>query len=409
MSTVADTALSLSNLLRPEVRANPYPLYHEMRSADPIHWDEPMGFWALTRHSDIMSILHDGRFSKANGLESAVRRFPADQQENARPVYRVFAQMMLYADPPHHTRLRGLANKAFTPRVVERMRPHIEQIVSQLLDEALARDRMDLIQDFAYPLPATVIMEMLGLPLAERDQFKHWSDDFMSLIGLVRHDTAQVEKARRSLSDVTDYLCDLYEQRKLRPTDDLLCALVNVGEHDGSLDRSELVANTVLLLAAGHETTTNLIGNGMLALLRHPAQMQLLRDNPALIDTAVEELLRYDNPVQIVWRMPMEDIELDGKRIERGQIVNLLVGAANRDPAQFPDPDRLDIAGRENRHIGFGLGIHFCLGSPLARLEGQLAINSLLRRMPALRLEDEPLAWHENPTFRGLHALPVAW
>jgi pimeloyl-[acyl-carrier protein] synthase len=404
-----DSTLSLSNLLRPEVRANPYPLYHELRSDDPVHWDESMGFWAVTRYSDIVSILHDTRFSKAHGLESALQRFPAEQQEHARPVYRVFAQMMLYADPPHHTRLRGLVNKAFTPRVVERMRPHVEQIVSQLLDEALARGRMDLIRAFAYPLPATVIMEMLDLPLAERDQFKHWSDDFMSLIGLVRHDPAQVAQARRSVSEVTDYLCDLFEQRRLHPSDDLLCALVNAGESNDSLDRSELVANTVLLLAAGHETTTNLIGNGMLALLRHPAQLQLLRDNPALIGTAVEELLRYDNPVQIVWRMPLEDVELDGRHIARGQIVNLLIGAANRDPAQFPDPDRLDLTGRENRHLGFGRGIHFCMGSPLARLEGQLAIGALLRRLPGLRLESEQLTWHENPTFRGLHSLPVTW
>ena len=266
MSIATNTDLSLSNLLRPEVRANPYPLYHQMRSNDPVHWDEPMGFWALTRYNDIVSVLHDVRFSKAQGLESALQRFPSEQQENARPVYRAFAQQMLYADPPHHTRLRGLANRAFTPRVVERMHPHVEQVVAQLLDEALARGRMDVIADFAYPLPATIIMEMLGLPLADREQFKRWSDDLFALIGVVRHDAALVEKARRSLSEVTDYLCDLYEQRRLRPTDDLLSALVNVGEQDGSLDRSELVANTVLLLAAGHETTTNLIGNGVLAL-----------------------------------------------------------------------------------------------------------------------------------------------
>jgi cytochrome P450 len=409
MSTASNDTLSLSNLLRPEVRANPYPLYRQIRTADPIHWDEPMGFWALTRHRDIMSVLHDGRFSKAHGMESALCRFPPEQQENARPVYRVFAQMMLYADPPHHTRLRALANKAFTPRVVERMRPHVEQIVAQLLDDSLAHGHMDVIRDFAYPLPATVIMEMLGLPLAERDQFKDWSDDIFSLIGLVRHDPAQAEKARRSASGITDYLCDLYEQRRQKPADDLLSALVSVGEHDDSLNRSELVANTVLLLAAGHETTTNLIGNGLHALLRHPDQLQMLRDNPALIDTAVEEFLRYDNPAQILFRVSLEDIELDGRHIARGQLVNLLIGAANRDPAQFSEPDRLDITGRENRHMGFGLGIHFCLGSPLARLEGQLAIGALLRRLPGLRLASEQLAWQENPTFRGLQALPVAW
>lgn len=409
MSVENNQSLSLSNLLRPEIRANPYPLYQRIRSEDPVHWDEPMGFWVLTRYADVLSALHEPRFSKAQGMAAALNRLPETEREGAEPIYRFFSQQMLYADPPYHTLLRGLVNKAFTPRMVERMRVHIQQIVDELLDSVQESGQMEVIDQLAYPLPIIVIMEMLGLPLEERDQFKKWSDDFMATLGVVRRAPHLMAQARQSLSEYTDYICELYDQLHDSPKDDLLSALVTVVEQGNRLSREELVANSILLLAAGHETTTNLIGNGLLALLRHPDQMQKLRDNPSSIPAAVEELLRYDNPVQIVWRLATEDLEIGGKQIGQGQIANLIVGAANRDPGQFPDPDRLDLTRTLNRHAGFGFGIHFCLGAPLARLEGQIAISTVLRRMPAMRLETEALEWQESPTFRGVKSLEVVF
>jgi hypothetical protein len=409
MAEVNHDSLSLSNLLRPDVRANPYALYERIRSADPVHWDEPMGFWAVTRYADVIAVLHDARISKAQGLAVAYNRLPEAERAGARPVFDMFANQMLYADPPHHTQLRGLANKAFTPRVVERMRPHIQQIVDQLLDTIQERGRMDVIRDFAYPLPVTVIMELLGLPLAERAQFKQWSDEFMALVGVVRRGYSQVQPAVNSLEHLTAYMSNLFAELRLKPKDDLLSAMLNATEHGNSLTRDELIANAIVVLAGGHETTTNLIGNGLLALLRHPDQLQKLLAQPERITTAVEELLRYDNPVQIVWRMPIEDMEVGDQCIRKGQIINVIVGAANRDPAQFPNPDRLDVARPESRHLGFGLGIHFCIGAPLARLEGELALKALLQRLPKLRLETDALEWQENPTFRGLKSLPVSF
>lgn len=409
MSTENNQSLSLSNLLRPEIRANPYPLYHQIRSADPVHWDEPMGFWVLTRYTDIVAALRDSRFSKAQGMAVALNRLPETERETAGPIYQLFSKQMLYADPPYHTQLRGLVNKAFTPRIVEKMRVHIQQIVDELLDAVQDSGRMDVIRQFAYPLPMTVTMEMLGLPPEDRDQFKKWSDDFMAVIGVVRRESNLMEKARQGLTEFTDYIGDLQEQRRQQPQDDLLSALFNVEEEGNKLSHEELVANSILLLAAGHETTTNMIGNGVLALLRYPDQMQKLRDDPSLITPAVEELLRYDNPVQIMWRLATEDLEIGGKRIEQGQMINFIVGAANRDPAQFPEPDRLNLSRLENRHAGFGFGIHFCLGASLARLEGEIAINTVLRRLPTLQLETEALEWQESPTFRGVKALPVAF
>jgi hypothetical protein len=403
------SSLSLSNLLRPEVRANPYPFYHELRSADPVHWDEALSFWALTRYADVAFAFHDPRFSRAQGLRAGMNRLPEAEQERARPVYDSFSKTMAYSDPPYHTRLRGLANKAFTPRAVEQMRPHVQDIVDDLLDAVQTAGRMDVIRDLAQPLPLIVIAERLGLPTQDRRRFKQWSDDQFAVLGVVRRSPGLMDKAVQSLAEWGDYLVALVEERRQRPQPDLLSALVAAEEEGRRLTRDELVANVALILAAGHETTTNLIGNGGLALLRHPDQIQKLRDDPALITSAVEEIMRYDNPVQVVYRSAAEEVELGGKRIGQGQLVNLVVGAANRDPAQFEAPDRFDLSRRESKHVGLGLGIHFCLGAPLARLEGQVALTTLLRRMPNLRLDANALEWQESPTFRGLKALPAAF
>ena len=400
--------LSLTNLQRPEVRANPYPFYEQLREQDPVHWDEVLGFWVLTRYADNEFVYTDGRFSRAQGLMRGYERLPQSGQEIAEPVYCSFAQTMFYADPPYHTRLRGLVNKAFTPRAVEGMRPAIQRITDELLDKAQAEGRMDVIHDLAYPLPILVITEMLGLPAADRLQFKQWSDDLFAILGTVRRHTPDLlERAARSLTSLTDYVTALSQERRQSPRNDLLSALVAVVEEGERLSQEELAANVNIILSAGHETTSNLIGNGLLALLQHPGEMQSLRDQPTLIASAVEEMLRYDNPVQIAYRSAAEDVEVNGKLIHKGDLVNMVLGAANRDPARFSHPNRFDVARDEGKHLGLGLGIHFCLGAPLLRLEAEIVFTTLLRRFPRLVLAQETFEWQEQPIFRGVKSLEV--
>lgn len=401
--------LSLSNLLRPEVRANPYPFYAQLRSQDPVHWDEAMGFWVLTRYDDVATAFNDPRFSRAQGLMGGFRRLPEAEQRIAEPVYHAYAQSMPYTDPPYHTRLRALVNKAFTPRVVERMRPYIQQVVDDLLDVVEVKGHMDVIRDLAYPLPLAVIAAMLGFPIEERQQLKKWSDDSFAVLGIVRHSPELMEGAARSMAEMSNYITTLSKDRRLQPQEDLLTALVTVVDEGERLTQDELIANVGVLLAAGHETTSNLIGNGVLALLRHPDQLQKLRANPALADSTVEEVMRYDNAVQVVYRSAAEDVAMDGKRIGKGQLVNMILGAANRDPEHFSRPDQFDITRDEGKHVGFGLGIHFCIGAPLARLEIQMAFTTLLRRFPNLRLAADTLEWQEHPTFRGVKSLLVTF
>ncbi|RPJ18708.1 MAG: cytochrome P450 [Chloroflexi bacterium] len=407
MSFSVRELLGLSNLKRPEVRANPYPFYAQLRSQDPVHWDEELGFWVLTRYADIALVYQDPRFSRAQGLRSGYERLPESEQTIAEPVYRCFSKTMFYSDPPYHTRLRGLVNSAFTPTAVERMRPYVQQTVDTLLDAVQASGKMDAIHDFANPLPILVIAQMLGLPAQERGQFKRWSDDLFAILGGVPHAPELMEDAARSLTALTEYITELSAARRKHPHPDLLTALVEATENGERLTQDELVANMIILLSAGHETTINLIGNGLLALLQNPDQLQKLRAQPDLIDSAVEEMMRYDNPVQISYRSAAEDVEIGGKCIRKGQLVNSILGAGNRDPERFSGPDRFDVTRDEGRHLGLGLGIHFCLGAPLVRLEAQTAFAAILRRFPELSLATENLEWQEHPIFRGVKSLPV--
>jgi hypothetical protein len=401
-------SLSLASLMRPDIRANPYPFYARLRTQAPVHWDEALGFWVLTRYADVAAAFNDPRFSRAQGLMGGFKRLPEAEQKIAAPVYHTYARSMPYTDPPYHTRLRGLVNKAFTPRVVERLRPYIQKVADELLDAVAAKGRMEAIRDLAYPLPLIVIAEMLGLPVEDRQRFKKWSDDTFAILGVVRHSPELMHGAARSMAEMADYLTRLSQARRLQPKEDLLTALVAVVDEGERLTQDELIANVAILLAAGHETTANLIGNGALALLQHPEQLRRLREAPALAAAAVDEIMRFDNPVQIVYRSAAEDVVLGNQRIGQGQIVNMILGAANRDPERFSDPDRFDITRDEGKHVGFGLGIHFCIGAPLARLEGQIAFTTLLRRFPNLRLADQALEWQEHPTFRGVKSLPLA-
>jgi pimeloyl-[acyl-carrier protein] synthase len=389
-------------------RENPYPSYRRLREKDPVHKSLLLdGGKILTRYADVSAVMKDARFSANRENATGWGANLAQQGDFAT----WFSRSMLSLDPPDHTRLRRLVNLAFTPRAVEAMRVRIEQIVEELLDAVQERGRMDIIRDLAYPLPVIVIAEMLGVPAEDRHLFKEWSDALAEALDPLLSDE-QLRKADAAVRDLTAYFRVIIKERRRQPREDLLSALAAVPEqheaHD-ALSEEEMFATCILLLAAGNETTTNLIGNGMLALLRHPEQLRRLRDDPSLIESAVEELLRYDSPVQMSSRVLLQDVEVGGHTIHKGEVAVVIFGAANRDPEQFPDPDRLDLGRPNNRHLSFGYGVHFCLGASLARVEGQVAINALLRRMPEVRLLTGNVEWRPTVTLRGLKTLPVAF
>jgi len=390
------------NPMDPEFIADPYPTYHRLRAEDPVHHN-PLGFWVLTRYEDVVAALRDPRLIKEPIAAFVAARFGAPMP--------AMGLSMLDRDPPDHTRLRSLVNKAFTPRVVEGLRPHIQKIVDGLLARVEGAGTMDLIEEFAYPLPVTVICQMLGVPVEDRERFKQWGLDIArGLDAILLPPDSDVARrsvgARRALAD---YFRALIAERRAAPRGDMLSDLIAAEEAGDKLSEDELLATCILLLVAGHETTVNLIGNGTLALLRHPEQLRRLRENPGLIGSAVEELLRYDGPVQRTARIPSADVTFDGRTIAKGEMVMPFIGAADRDPAQFPDPDRLDITRTDNRHIAFGWGIHFCLGAPLARVEGQIAIGTLVQRLPRLALATDRPEYRQSLTLRGLTTLPVGF
>ncbi len=392
------------NPFLPEFIADPYPFYRRLRELEPVH-RSGLGFWVLTRYDDVVALLRDPRFGRDRYQGLLQARFGDEGTSGG------LSGSMLFRDPPDHTRLRALVNKAFTPRAVEAMRPHIQQIVDDLIDAVRDAKAMDVIADLAYPLPVTVICEMLGVPVGERREFRQWSLDIGRSLDAIAmpSDPLVIERGNAARRALTDYFRTLAAKRRARPRADLLSALIAAEEQGDRLSEAELLATCVLLFVAGHETTVNLIGNGLLALLRHPDALRALRDDASLIGGAVEELLRYDGPVQRTGRIANSDAEIDGHKIPEGTLVLGLIGAANRDPAQFPEPDRLDVRRADNRHLAFGWGIHFCLGAPLARAEGQIALLTLARRLPGLALAATTPEWRESATLRGLRSLPVAW
>jgi cytochrome P450 len=397
----------LFNPLAPEFIRNPYPHYERMRAADPVHLTQH-GMYVASRHADINLVLRDKRFGK-DYPERMKRRYGAQVMDE--PVFRNFALTMLQQDPPDHTRLRGLVVKAFTARRVEDMRPRIQTIVDENLDRIVPQGKMDLIEDFAYRLPVTVICDMLGIPEEHREMFYTSARNSGRVLEPVPMTPEEIAQGNAGQAMAKMYFQQLFDLRRSNPGDDLTTQLLQAEEDGNKLSNDELYANIILLFGAGHETTVNLIGNGLLALFRNPDQLALLKARPELIGNAIEEFLRYDSSVQATGRAALEDVELGGVRIPKGENVLCLLGSANHDPAVYPDhPERLDITRPNVKPLSFGGGIHFCLGAQLARIEAEVAITSLLRRIPDLRLDDaENPEWRPSFVLRGLKRLPASW
>ncbi len=389
------------NPLAAEMAQDPYPTYAKLRARDPVHRSRLMNAWVFTRYADVDAVLRDHRrFSSDPRKRTAARRQQASLPSVEEP-------SMLFLDPPDHTRLRALVNKAFTPRAVAALEPRIREIMTTLLDAVDDPSAFDLMKAVAKPLPVIVIAEMLGIPPEDRAQFAVWSDQRARILEptLTPGERETAEAAMRALDE---YLRPIISERRDAPRDDIISALAQAEEAGDKLTEREVLVMLRLLLVAGNETTTNLIGNGVLALLRHPDQLAALRGDAALVPSAVEELLRFDSPVQVDLRSALDDCDVNGFRVRRGDNVVTLLGAANRDPDRFPAPDRLDVRRAEQNHLAFGRGIHHCLGAPLARLEGRVVLEALLERFRSIRLLDDRPAFRNSVVLRGLHSLPVA-
>jgi pimeloyl-[acyl-carrier protein] synthase len=399
----SSSRLVLADPFNPALRSNPYPLYDLLREAAPVYRSGP-GAWVLTRYSDCLTVLRDPRFSHDITKLSGVPTEAALEMSTS-PLYRFTAKMMLFRDPPDHTRLRTLVGQAFTKSAVAGLRARIQDLVDRLLDDRMGAGAMDVIADIAQPLPTSVIVDMMGIPAEDSRQLHRWTRELAPMIDPVVAPEA-VDGVTAAAFAFVEYFVNLIESRRHSPGDDLLSAMIQAEQHGDRLSTWELMVNAVMLFFAGHETTMNLIGNGLFALLTHPDQAARLRAEPALIDTAVEELLRFDGPVHLTMRVPLEDVEIGGRTVLKGDEVIALVAAANRDPARFEDPDRLDIGRADNPHLAFSQGIHYCLGAPLGRLEASIALNALMQRLPGLELAETPL-WHDTVTIRGLRSLKV--
>jgi cytochrome P450 len=402
-STIVDPLLSPTH----DFYQNPYPVFKRLREEAPVLWSEKGGYWLVTRYADAHSIISDNHFEKGQPRWKSLDMFAKLFQGSELAQFR--ATSMLNQNPPDHTRTRSLVNKAFTPKMISQMRGHVTDIANQLLDDVQNKGKMDLVADFAYPLPAIVIAEMLGVPAEDRNKFKDWSHDITAVLEPAPN-LFNIGTTMKGYNHLTGYLKPLIESRRKERKDDLISALVDAEEEGSKLTEHEVLSNVVLLFMAGHETTANLIGNGTLALLRNPAALNELKEKPELLPTAVDEFLRYDGPVQMVRRIAGEDWEIGGMQIKQGQSVFILPGAANRDSDEFgADSEELNIHRTPNRHIAFGHGIHHCLGAALARLEGEIALGLLLKRMPNLKLATQNPEYKQPFTLRGVKELHLTF
>ncbi len=399
----ANRPLGLYQLLDPAIAAEPYPLYRQLRDSYPVMWDPFLHAWVVTRYDDVMTVLH----------QYSADRTPSPDQlealglEALAPVARVMVRQLLYLDPPEHTRVRALAAKAFSPRRVEVLRKHIEDIIRDLLDKVQAQGVMDVIADLAVPLPAIVSSEMMGLPRHDWPQLTSWTHSFAELLGNFQYNPVRAVTMCGVVDDMTAYFRHAIRTQPRHSQKGLLYASGTAEVNGDRLTEDEVIANAIITLVGGLETTTNLIGNGTLALLLNPSQWQLLQAEPTLVPAAVEELLRFESPIQHTARLACDDGELGGRQIRKRQAVIAVLGAANRDPQRFPEPDRLNIRRGDNRHLAFGWSTHHCFGAPLARLQGELALSALLERMGSARLR-ESVRWRKNVgAFRGLESLRI--
>ena len=401
----SDPSLSLYRLLDPAVLANPYPLYARLREEDPVHWDPYLHCWVVTRYADVLTVLQ--RFS--------ADRTPSPEQMRAlglgeiEPIAAVMVRQMLFMDAPAHTHLRKLCSSAFTPRRVELLEERIEAIAHELIDRVIAQGSMDVIGDFAAPFPAIVTAHLLGVPAEDHAQLKAWSADFAEMLGNFQHNPERVGRVLKSVADMTAYFRSaIREEARVLP-DGLIRSLVEAEVDGARLSEDEVIANVIVTMVGGQETTTNLIGNGLLTLLRQPGRLVEMRDRPEIAGSAIEELLRYETPSQHTGRICHEDTRIGDVTIRKGAAVMAVMAAGNRDPRRFADPDTLDLERQDNRHLAFGWAAHFCFGAPLARMEGRIAFAALLKRLPHLALGEGRLEWRQNLGLRGLTALPVSF
>ncbi|QAY79199.1 cytochrome P450 [Sphingosinicella sp. BN140058] len=399
----ADPSLSLFQLLDPSVHADPHPFYRRLREEAPVHWDPFMHTWVVTRYEDVHTVLH----------QFSADRTPNPDQMKALglpslgPVADVMAKQMLFLDAPAHTRLRKLCSSAFTPRRVEAMEEQIQEIADTLIDAVIDRGQMDVIADFAEPFPAIVTAGLLGVPREDHGWLKAKSADFAEMLGNFQHNPDRVHRVLKSVAELTDYFRDAIRNHGDRPG--LVRSLVEAEVDGNRLSEDEVIANTIVTMVGGQETTTNLIGNGLLTLIRNPDKLAELRDEPHIIATAVEELLRFETPSQHTARIAHADTEIGGRLIRKGEAVMAVMASGNRDPRRFADPDRLDLRRTENRHLAFGWAAHFCFGAALARMEARIAFTTLLRRLDDLALASDRLEWRPNSGLRGLQALPITF
>ncbi|HEU4766339.1 MAG TPA: cytochrome P450 [Pyrinomonadaceae bacterium] len=416
MSTLIEDArsgLAPFDPFHPDFLEDPYRFYATYREADPVHWGlppEPMapGCWYIMRHDDARFALDDPRFCVE--IASAIPpEFLPPIPEAFRPFFEQTGDWFLFRDPPDHTRLRRLVSGALTRRQVEQLEPRIRQVANDLLDRAGDAQQLDAIGDYAASLPVIIIADLLGMPLDNREQLHRWSKAILAGMNLRQSEEAPrlLAEATTAVQEFSAHLRQLFAEKRSRPDEHLMSRLINVADAGDQLSDRELVATCIMLFFAGHETTVNLLGNGLLALLKNPDQLALLRQRPELINSAVEEMARYDSSGQMTFRFATEDVELRGKRIGRGEPIAVVMGAANRDPNVFPDPDKFDITRQDNPHIAFGSGRHHCLGASLARMEARISITALLERMPEIRLLREKQEWNRSIGLRGLATLPV--
>lgn len=396
------------DLRAPGILADPYKAFARLRAEDPAHWSAALKSWVLTRYDDVKACMTDKRFS-ADRISPFRDALPEAERASIPDLLRDLGHWMVFTDPPLHTRLRGLANQAFTSNSIERMTPDIERLVDRLIDGFIERGETDLIRDFAFPLPVMVIAEMLGVALHDVAEFKQWSDDLAAFVGSAQMTPDKRQRAQAAVEALEALFGELLAARRAAPGEDLISRLIGASDEDGGLSDAQLVATCVLLLFAGHETTMNLIGNGFLALARNQGELTKLARDRTLAISAVEEALRYEGPGLALARVPLEPIEMHGKVLRPGDRVFAMIAAANRDPAAFAEPEGLDVARAPNRHLSFGHGIHFCMGAPLARLEGRIAYAALSGRLARLELLDPDPEWIDSLSLRGVRSLKLGF